>query len=184
MNSRITPTGNPLSRRAALLTKACAALTTRQTPPDDDIETFHFLRWGFDITALRQTLANPRTKKPEAVRLPIANVTKFLESDPQLTPEGEQAVPLVGIDVDWRHVEELHEKLRAGEPVLESPVFIAPLGSLGEFVIDGWHRIALARRTGATDISALVFSRRQIQRALLPGSAALPPIAPTNGESP
>lgn len=136
-------------------------------------EEFHFLRWGFDITALRHTLKNSRTK-PQHTRVHISDVAGLIEADPVSLSEGSRIVPLIGVEVVWSHVDELHEKHLRGEPLLESPVFVAPMGQIGSLVVDGWHRLALARRLGIKTLPAVLFSRRQIQRALLRGSAPLP----------
>lgn len=142
--------------------------STSEDPEDDNVETFHFLRWGFDITALRALLE--RTKTPPAeITIPLTAVTNLLESDPTLVPEGKRQIPLVGVDVRWDHVDELPDE------ALASPVFVAPMGELGHFVIDGWHRIALARRRGLSEVPGLLLTRRQVQRVLLPRSAKLPP---------
>lgn len=156
-------------------------MTLDTVTPAAEPEEFHFLRWGFDITALRHTLKNSRTK-PQHTRVHISNVAGFLESDPLNTTDGRRVIPLIGIEVIWSHVDELHEKHLRGEPLLDSPVFVAPMGELGSFVIDGWHRIALARRLELETLPAVVFSRRQIQRALLRGSAPLPKEAKTSSD--
>lgn len=130
-------------------------------------ETFHFLRWGFDITAVRALVARKNVKLTRTVVL-VEAAARYLDSDPAITPVEERRSPLVGVVVDWDELDLLPVE------ALESPVFIAPLGKIGEMVIDGWHRIALARRNGIAELPGILLSRRQTQRVLLPGSAPLP----------
>lgn len=82
-------------------------------------------------------------------------------------------MPVVGVDVDWLHVDELPVE------ALESPLFVAPMGHISWPVVDGWHRIALARRLSVDELPARLFTRNQITGALLPRSSPLPPEAPT-----
>lgn len=99
----------------------------------------------------------------------MADVSRFLESDPLTTPAEERVVPFMGVDVEWPHVDELSSN------ALSDALFVASLGRIGSFVIDGWHRIALARRQNVEELPAVQLTRRQTQRVLLPRSAPLPP---------
>lgn len=135
-------------------------------PPAE--ETFHFMAWGFDITAVRAILAKKTTPEQRGV-VSVAEFGRFLESDPLLTPPAERRVPLMGVEVQWSQVDEL------SSDALTAPLFLASLGAIGSFVIDGWHRIALARRHGIEQLPAVQLTRRQTQRVLLPRSAPLPP---------
>lgn len=137
---------------------------------DDPHEVFHFLRWGFDITALRSLLLTTSTPPVEMV-VPVEAASVLLESDPAVTAPEDRVFPLIGVGVDWDHVDDLPRE------ALSSPLFVAPMGALGNMVIDGWHRIALARRLGMTALPGLLLTRRQAARVLLPGSAKLPPPA-------
>lgn len=140
-------------------------MTSKETAP---VEEFHFLRWAFDITALRALLERSSTP-PTEIMVPVTAAAQLLESDPTTTPEDQRAVPLVGVEVRWDHVDEL------ALAALTVPLFVAPLGGMGKIVIDGWHRIALARRHGVTELPGLMLTRKQVGQILLPGSAKLPP---------
>lgn len=131
-------------------------------------EEFHFLRWGFDITRIRASIARSKTPLPR-MQIPVAEASRLLASDPELTPESGSFVPLIGVDVRWDHVDELPDR------ALEAPLFAGDFGELGTIVIDGWHRIALARRRGIAQLPALVIDRRRLSRYRLPRSPALPP---------
>ena len=131
-------------------------------------ETFDFLAWTFDIATLREILAKPGTPDQLSV-VQVADVSRFLESDPLTTAPEVRRVPFMGVDVLWPRIDELSSN------ALTSPVFVASLGQVGSFVIDGWHRIALARRLGVKELPAIQLTRRQTQRILLPRSAPLPP---------
>lgn len=131
-------------------------------------EAFHFMKWGFDIGALRELLQRTTTP-PAEITIQIKDATRLLESDPSITPPEHRTVPLIGVDVLWDHVDKLSPE------ALNAPLFVAPMGEIGQMVIDGWHRIALARRRGIEELPALLFTRRQIQRVLLPRSSPLPP---------
>jgi hypothetical protein len=135
---------------------------------EGNIETFHFLRWGFDITALRGLLERTRTPAVK-ISISVDAAARFLESDPTMLPPGKRVFPLVGVDVQWKHVDALAPE------ALDAPLFVAPMGELGQMVIDGWHRIALARRLGVSTLPGLLITRRQASRVLLPRSARLPP---------
>lgn len=131
-------------------------------------EEFHFLRWGFSISGIRASIA--RSKTPLArMQVPIAEASRLLASDPELTHESEMFVPLIGVDVRWDHVAELPDQ------ALEQPLFAGDFGELGTIVIDGWHRIALARRRGIVQLPALVIDRQMLSRHRLPRSPSLPP---------
>lgn len=94
-------------------------------------------------------------------------MSRYLDSDPVLTPEPERIHPLIGAEVQWSHVDQLTAD------ALEAPLFVAPLGEVGSLVIDGWHRIALARRLGVEALPALLITRHQASQILLPGSAEM-----------
>ncbi|WP_424863053.1 hypothetical protein [Streptomyces sp. MMS24-I29] len=130
-------------------------------------ETFHFMRWGFDIAALRDVLRRT-SAPPEEIRVSVVVAAQLLESDPQLTPADQRVVPLVCVDVQWGHVDELPAE------ALGSPLFVAPMGAVGQLVIDGWHRIALARRRGVEELPGLLLTASHASRVLLKGSAELP----------
>lgn len=134
----------------------------------EQAEEFHFMRWGFDITAIRAVLGRS-PEELERISIPVDAAARLLESDPATTPVAERQVPVISVDIRWDHVDRLPEQ------ALEAPLFAAPLGEIGTLVIDGWHRIALARRLGVETLPALLLSHEQASRALLPGSAALPP---------
>lgn len=131
-------------------------------------EEFIFLRWGFDITKLRASVARSKTPLPR-MKIPVADASRLLASDPELTPEGKSFVPLIGVDVRWSHVDELPDE------ALEAPLFAGDFGELGTIVIDGWHRIALARRRGIAQLPAILIDRQLLSRHRLPRSPALPP---------
>lgn len=154
-----------------MITDSAHTHSTEQAPHEStdqaQIETFHFLHWGFDITALRALLTRVRSQ-PAHIGVPVAAAARMMESDPQTTVPAQRHVPLVGVEVDWANVDALPAE------ALTSPVFVAPLGDLGEIVIDGWHRIALARRMGIPELPGLLITRRQATRVLLPGSRQLP----------
>ncbi len=139
-------------------------------PDPEQPEEFLFLRWGFDIRALRGLLQRTSTPAQQTTLL-VADATRLISSDPTTTVEGRMSFPLVGVEIRWDHVDELPEA------ALSAPVFIAPLGGLGHIVIDGWHRIALARRLGVEQLPGLLITRRHASRILLPGSDKLPPEA-------
>lgn len=131
-------------------------------------EEFHFMLWGFDITAVRELLSQDTTPR-ETIELKVANYSRMLSSDPETTPEGQLTFPLVGVDVEWERVD--------GLPTiaLKSPVYVAPMGELGDLIIDGWHRLALGRRHEIETLPAIVLTREETARILLRGSAELPP---------
>jgi len=135
---------------------------------DHETEEFHFMKWGFDIAALRRLLERTSTP-PEQITIPVIAAARLLESDPHTTPPDRRTSPLIGVEVQWAHVDELDPD------ALNAPLFVAPMGGIGQLVIDGWHRIALARRMGVVELPALLLTRRQASRVLLPGSAPLPP---------
>ena len=126
------------------------------------------MRWGFDIAALRGLLKRTSTP-PAEIMIPVAAAAQLLEQDPKSLPEGKRVVPLIGVEVQWDKVDQLSPE------ALTEPLFAAPFGEIGTIVIDGWHRLALARRLGVTELPALLLTRRQASRVLLPGSAKLPP---------
>lgn len=132
--------------------------------------------WGFDIAALRNLLERMPTP-PREVRVPVPAAARLLESDPVLTPAGARVVPVIGVDVSWEHVDELSNE------VLELPLFLAPMGQIGHLVIDGWHRIALARRLGLADLPGLLLTRQQASRVLVAGSRPLPPDKPDHDKT-
>lgn len=135
---------------------------------EDDVEEFHFLSWGFDIAQLRGLLQRTSTP-PDEITVPVAAAARLLESDPSITSPASRTVPLFGVDVQWDHVDGLHHD------ALNAPLFVAPMGHVGQLIIDGWHRLALARRLGVEGLPALLLTRRQTSRVLLSWSAPLPP---------
>ncbi len=152
--------GDPLPERCA---EGDSAVNGTDGP-----EEFHFLRWGFDIRALRGVLERT-TAPPEQILVPVDAAARLLDADPALTHEYQTAIALIGVEVRWDHVDEL------SPDALSVPLFVAPFGEIGRLVIDGWHRIALARRLGVQELPGLLLTRRQVAAVLLPGSADLPP---------
>lgn len=138
-----------------------------QTATVDRHEEFTFAVWSFDITALRQLLADLTEEAPR-ISVRIEGWTWMLASDPTTGSEGQRTFPLVGVGVDWERVDAM--PLEA----LDTPLFVAPMGEMGHLPIDGWHRIAKARRHNLAALPAIMLTREQVTSILIPGSPELP----------
>lgn len=115
----------------------------------NSFEYFHFLTYRWDITRARAV----------AVDLPVERF------DPQL-----YFAWLSAVRIDEGHLVQAD---------LSEPLIFAQVAELGDvMLIDGWHRLARARRDGVTDLPCVVLDAEQERQVRVFGGTTHPAAEP------
>lgn len=144
------------------------------TITDDTVsQVYRFGPWEWSVHALTN-----RAGQGTVVDVPVQQWVNLLGPDPTATPGSDEPGSVSGLFyVDWDVVD------RLPQDALNTPVFIATLVTKGGgerlLLVDGWHRIALARRLGRETIPGVLFDADLSASSLTPRSVPYPGTAQT-----
>jgi hypothetical protein len=126
--------------------------TSADTVWDNQDECFVSMFGTFDV---RRAKALIRAKPRALESVAIADAGKFI-SDPPQEGQHTNAVLVFGVPVDW-------PKAMSDETDLAVPVIVCPLRG-GNFLIDGWHRVAKAKATGVAELPCVILTPAEAKK--------------------
>lgn len=113
-------------------------------------QTFAYLAYEWDVGMLELAAAG---RRPNAV-IDVAAWTRYLGPDPAMEPGASHQLGGV-VEVDWDRVDKL-SVATLGNPLLVVTFPCASQRRDACLIVDGWHRLALARRINRLNLHAHV----------------------------
>jgi hypothetical protein len=111
---------------------------------NDTPEVFELFRNAYDIAAAKQILR--AKKKLQVGTVEVSQVQQWIGEPGKLT---------LGIGIDWDKLEKEWDSLDLSFPIIVATIKVGQL-----FPIDGWHRLAKAKRAGIQTLPAVCLNRR------------------------